>query len=142
MTDKKMEDIVENCLQIWFGNYDKMDESDKATYRVPMREIVSFVATSQIDPALKALEEISSLGFVAAKDAPAAHDEVVNIARSALSIKPKIMKSIENRHNDYCKFVDLEKVGFMSKTGDSLDINFDDDLIWRDGEKIYRIKRK
>lgn len=39
------------------------------------------------------------------------------------------------------KEYDLEEIGFMSKTADCLDINFDDDLSWRDGEKIYRVKR-
>lgn len=42
---QSFDEIVENALRIWFGNFDLMDEDAKATYRVPMRHIVEFAWT-------------------------------------------------------------------------------------------------
>lgn len=45
---QSFDEIVENSLRIWFGNFDKMDDDAKDTYRVPMKYIVDYVL-SQAD---------------------------------------------------------------------------------------------
>lgn len=79
-------------------------EADNAALTARVKEQVEHIATldsdleamekraqegeTQLEAERKALEFISGIGFVAAKDAPAHHDEAVKVARAALEAKP------------------------------------------------------
>jgi len=56
--------------------------------KVAERDVSLKALETQLAAAEKALEYISGIGFVAAKDAPAHHDEAVKVARAALEAKP------------------------------------------------------
>jgi hypothetical protein len=45
---QSFDEVVENCLRIWFFNYD--ETADNSAYRVAMREIVKFVRSVSIEP--------------------------------------------------------------------------------------------